>query len=169
MDQDRKRKLALERQHRYLARKRGESVPKLPGGRPRKAVSLESEGWESFLHTGAQAVFLGTVSGVTHWQLGDPQKRVAAHIQLPEGGATWKALEQFCAAGVSIAAVETSERQLAEICRAASESIKQASDASPDRKMLQISLRVVADLMEHGRFVPQDGEIYHRVEGGEAE
>ena len=174
MTDDRQRRLALERQQRYLARKRGEDVPLRRGGRPRKEKSPAPKEWEEWVHKGNRAIFLGIEGGYTHWELGDLERKAVVLVRLEEGAETWNALQRFYMGEMTMAALKTKEGELGEISRAAAESIDDSGDddfALPltahnwPKTLLKVGLRTAADFFEHGRFMPQEGDLYRRVDG----
>ena len=182
MSEDRQRKLALERQRRYLARKRGETVPKLRGGRPRKvATAIEDPTttveslWMKWVDKGNRAIFLGTEGGFTHWELGDWERRSVVTLRLPEGPETWEALQRFTSSEMNIASRTTKDKELAAIFQAAADAIDDSEDgflSAPgewSKTMLKIGLHTAAEFFEHGRFMVTDGAVYHRVDGGKHE
>jgi hypothetical protein len=186
MSDDRQRKLALERQQRYLARKRGEDVPKLRGGRPRKEAPAAVEqtagsspaGWEEWAHQGNRAVFLGAEGGFTHWELGDPKTNTAVLVRFAEGPETWAAIQRLYSSEMTVGvALKVDSKELAVLLRQVVDSIDIPDDdlevtlkhGEWSKTMLKIGLRTVADFMEYGRFMPSEGEMYHRVDGSKRE
>lgn len=179
MSDDRQRKLALERQQRYLARKRGEDIPKLRGGRPRKEApaaieqAAGSSALEEWAHQGNRAIFLGAEGGFTHWELGDPKTNTAVLVRFAEGPETWTAIERIYSSEMTVGALKTNGKELAVLLRQVVDSIDVPDDdlevtlkqGGWSKTMMKLGLRTAADFVEHGRFMPSEDEMYHRVDG----
>ncbi len=172
MSEDDKAARSREAARRYRARKRGEAVPKLKTGRPRAGSS--SAGWEEWAHQGNRAVFLGAEGGFTHWELGDPKTNTAVLVRFAEGPETWTAIQRLYSSEMTVGvALKVDSKELAVLLRQVVDSIDVPDDdfevtlkhGGWSKTMLKIGLRTVADFMEHGRFMPSEGEMYHQVDG----
>jgi hypothetical protein len=162
---------ARESARRYRARKRGENVPKLLRGRPRKALAKAT--WESFAAPGNRAAYLGSLDGFTHWELADQGGSVLPW-RFQEGAETNAALHRFFGRHMMTAVVHGKDKELAALCRQAAESpVARVDDPSYFPEMysadssienraaisevvemtIQASLMVAYEYFEYGRFL----------------
>jgi hypothetical protein len=173
------REKARERTRRYLARKRGEDVPKRKAGRPKIDTSALSR-LEDLARAGSTAAFVGTEDGFNVWMLFDKATGDGKVLRFAAGPETHTAISKLLFSQLTFGVMghETETRlRLAELI---DETLESLAPIPPDTPMVipglfwspyaeRITLRIARDYFQHGHFVPFDGAIYNRVDGSKIE
>lgn len=168
-----RREKARERMRRYLARKRGQNVPKRKPGRPRKlapALPLAEARarllahWEEFAKEGNEAGFLGSEDGYNVWLLHDSQTGVVRRVRFADGPETHAAIVKLLTSSMTFGLIGGGRERAARYVAL----LRETYDAQPETDLVaRYGLRAVADITEYGRFMPREGETYHRVDGSQ--
>ena len=120
--------------------------------------------WEGFAKEGNDAGFLGSEGGYNVWLLHDFEAGVVRRVRFADGPETYAAIVKLLTSSMNFGLIGGGRDRAARLVAL----LRETQNAQPETDLVAwYSLRAVADIIEFGRPLPREGEIYNRVDGSQ--